>query len=79
MPKPGLEARVSLQLTGLRPENCRVIFSSKMPWEELQGRDEPLFPKNDSGCPSPPSTPLEDAQMLSHPTAVRRAEKRLLG
>jgi hypothetical protein len=39
-------------------------------------RDPPRSPAQVSLEPLPP---LEDAQMLSHPTAVRRAEKQLLG
>lgn len=36
-------------------------------------------PRNPAQVSLDPLPPLEDAQMLSHPTAVRRAEKQLLG
>ena len=36
-------------------------------------------PRNAAEVVLDPLPPLEDAQMLSHPTAVRRAEKQLLG
>ena len=53
-----------------------ALCRTRAPGRWFVWRDPPRSPAQVSLEPLPP---LEDAQMLSHPTAVRRAEKQLLG
>lgn len=53
-----------------------ALCRTRAPGRWFVWREPPRSPAQVSLDPLPP---LEDAQMLSHPTAVRRAEKQLLG
>jgi hypothetical protein len=53
-----------------------ALCRTRAPGRWFVWREPPRSPAQVSLEPLPP---LEDAQMLSHPTAVRRAEKQLLG
>jgi hypothetical protein len=53
-----------------------ALCRTRAPGRWFVWREPPRSPAQVSPDPLPP---LEDAQMLSHPTAVRRAEKQLLG